>query len=142
MSVSVTVSDLRSAFPEFSDTTKYPNGYIERFITMATMYISTVSGVIRDDVRKLAIEYMACHLMTLSAVDGQGNSQGDGNAGGVLASAHIESVSVAFQTVLAKDSFEQWIQSTPYGKMYWALLSANTPTGVYWIGSPRVFGIR
>ncbi|MBP5789225.1 MAG: DUF4054 domain-containing protein [Neisseriaceae bacterium] len=142
MSVSVTVAELKLAFPEFSDSTKYPDAYVQRFITMATMYISTVSGVIRDNVRVLAIEYMACHLMTLSAVDGAGNAQGDGNAGGILASAHIESVSVAFQGVIASDAFEQWIQSTPYGKMLWALLSVNNPTGIYWVGSPRAFGIR
>ena len=142
MSVSVTVAELKAAFPEFSDSTKYPDAYVQRFITMATMYISTVSGVIRDDVRVLAIEYMACHLMTLSAVDGAGNAQGDGNGGGILASAHIESVSVAFQGVIANNSFEQWIQSTPYGKMLWALLSANNPTGIYWVGSPRPWGVR
>lgn len=142
MSVNVTVAEYRLALPEFSDTTKYPNAYIERFITQATMYISTQSGIIRDDVRKLAIEYMVGHLITLSAVDGQGNAQGDGNSGGVLTSASIESVSVAFQAVIAKDAFEQWIQSTPYGKMYWALLEANTPTGVFWVGSPRIHGIR
>lgn len=142
MSVNVTVAEFRLAFPEFDSTTKYPNAYIERFITQATMYISTQSGIIRDDVRKLAIEYMVGHLITLSAVDGQGNAQGDGNSGGVLTSASIESVSVAFQGVIAKDAFEQWIQSTPYGKMYWALLEANTPTGVFWVGSPRIHGIR
>ena len=142
MSVVVTVQNLRQAFPEFSDTTKYPDAYIQRFITMATMYISTVSGRIRDDVRVLAIEYMTCHLMTLSAIDGKGNAQGDGNGGGVLTSASIESVSVAFQAVIANNSFEQWIQSTPYGKAYWALLQANNPAGIYWVGTPRAFGIR
>ena len=142
MSVTVTVENLRNAFPEFGDVSKYPNEYIQRFITMATMYISTVSGRIRDDVRVLAIEYMTCHLITLSAIDGQGHSQGDGNGGGVLTSASIESVSVAFQGVIADNSFEQWIQSTPYGKMYWALLQANNPAGIYWVGNLRPWGVR
>lgn len=143
MAVSVSVSDLRSAFPEFASVTAYPNAYIQRFITQATMYISTVSRIIRDDVRVLAIEYMACHLMTLSAIDGAGNIKDDnGSAGGVLTNASIDSVSVGYQGVIARDGFEQWIQSTPYGKMYWALLKANTPVGIHYVGSPRVFGIR
>ena len=142
MAVNVTVSEFRLAFPEFGNTTKYPDGYIQRFITMASMFITKDSGRIKDEVRVLALEYMTGHLITLSALDGQGNAQGDGNAGGVLSSAHIESVSVAYQTAIAKDMFEQWIQSTPYGKMYWALLSANNPAGIFWIGSPRAFGIR
>lgn len=142
MAVNVTVAELRLAFPEFANTTTYPDAYIQRFITMASMFITKDSGRIKDDVRVLALEYMTCHLMTLSAVDGQGKAQGDGNGGAMIASAHIESVSVAFQTAIANNSFEQWIQSTPYGKMYWALLSANNPAGIYWVGSPRAFGIR
>ena len=143
MSVSVSVADLRSAFPEFGSVTKYPNAYIQRFITQAELYISTVSGRIRDDVRVLAIEYMTCHLMTLSAIDGGGNINSDsGSAGGVLASSTIDSVSVSFQGLVAGTAFEQWIQSTPYGKMYWALLQANNPVGVHYVGSPRAFGIR
>ena len=142
MAVNVTVAELRLAFPEFADTTKYPDAYIQRFLTMASRFITKDSGRIKDDVRVLALEYMTCHLMTLSAVDGQNKAQGDGNGGGVLVSAHIESVSVAYQGVIANDEFAQWIQSTPYGKMYWALLSANNPAGIFWVGSPRAFGIR
>lgn len=143
MSVNVTVQMLRQAFPEFGNTTDYPDAYIQRFITQATMYISTVSRIIRDDVRVLAIEYMACHLITLSATDGKGNIKGnDSGAGGVLTSATIDSVSVSFQAVIAKDGFEQWIQSTPYGKAYWALLIANTPVGIHYIGNPKAMGIR
>ena len=143
MAVNVTVAEFRLAFPEFADTTKYPDAYIQRFITMASRFITKDSGRIKDDVRVLALEYMTGHLITLSAVDGKGNAQGDGSsAGGVLLSAHIESVSVAYQSAIANSMFEQWIQSTPYGKMYWALLSANNPAGIYWVGSPRAFGIR
>lgn len=142
MSVEVTVATFRSSLPEFADTTKYPNTYIQRFITQSTMFITTDSGIIKDDVRVLAIEYMTAHLITLAAIDGAGNKVADGNSGGVLTSASIDSVSVAFQAVIAKDAFEQWIQSTPYGKLYWALLSANMPTGVYWVGTPRLHGIR
>ena len=142
MAVSVSVAEFRLALPEFADTTKYPDTYIQRFITQSTMFITTDSGIIKDDVRALAIEYMTAHLITLAAVDGAGNANADSNSGGVLTSASIDSVSVAFQAVIAKDAFEQWIQSTPYGKLYWALLSANMPTGVYWVGTPRLHGIR
>lgn len=143
MAVNVTAQIFKAAFPEFSCSVKYPDAYVERFLTQSTMFISTDSGVIKDDVRILAIEYLTAHLITLAAIDGQGNANSDsGNSGGVLTSASIDSVSVAFQAVIAKDAFEQWIQSTPYGKLYWALLSANMPAGIYWAGSPRIWGIR
>ena len=142
MAVNVTVAEFRLALPEFASVTKYPEAYIQRFITQSTMFITNQSGIIRDDVRILAIEYMTAHLITLAAVDGAGNATDQTNSGGVLTSASIDSVSVAFQAVIAKDAFEQWIQSTPYGKLYWALLSANMPGGIFWVGSPKVFGIR
>lgn len=141
--VVVTVSDFRTALPEFSSVTTYPDAYIQRFITQAEMYISTQSGRLRDNVRKLAIEYMTAHLITLSATDGAGATKADSaSAGMTLASASIDSVSVSYQGLIAKDAFEQWIQSTLYGRLYWALLSANNPVGIHYVGTPRAFGIR
>lgn len=138
--IELTAKDLRGAFPEFKDECKYPNGYVDRFLTQASMFISRDSGVIKDDVRKLAIQYMACHLMSLSAVAGDGTATG--NDGNIITSSHIGSVSVSIQPPVARDAYEQWIQSTPYGKAYWALLRANHPTGFFMVGSPRAFGIR
>ena len=141
--VIVTVSDFRGALPEFNDVNAYPDAYIQRFITHAEMFISTQSGRLRDDVRKLAIEYMTAHLITLSATDGTGATKDDSSSAGMtLASSSIDSVSVSFQGLIAKDSFEQWIQSTPYGRLYWALLSANNPVGIHYVGTPRAFGVR
>ena len=138
--IDVDVKSLREAFPEFASEQKYPDGYIKRFLTQATMYISRDNRVLRAEVRELGIQYMACHLMALSAVDGKGNATG--NDGNIVVSSHVGSVSVSIQAPIARDSFEQWIQSTPYGKAYWALLRANNPTGVFWVGTPRAFGIR
>lgn len=138
--VELNVKDLRDAFPEFSDEAKYPEKYLERFLTQASMYISRHSGVIRDDVRLLAIQYMACHLMSLSAMAGDGTLTG--NDGNIVTSSHIGSVSVSIQPPVARNAYEQWIQSTPYGKALWALLQANHPTGFFWVGTPRAFGIR
>ena len=141
--VTVTVAELRAAFPEWADTTKYPNSYLQRFLTQATMYISTKNYRIRPDVRVLAIEYMTGHLITLSALDGKGNANSNADtAGSVITSASVDSVSVSMVAPIAKDAFEQWIQSTPYGKAYWALLSANNPTGIFYVGTPRLHGIR
>lgn len=138
--INVSVKSLREAFPEFASECVYPDGYINRFLTQATMYISRDNRVLRAEVRELGIQYMACHLMALSAVDSKGNATG--NDGNIITSSHIGSVSVSIQAPIARDSFEQWIQSTPYGKAYWALLKANNPTGLFWVGTPRAFGIR
>lgn len=138
--IELKAKDLREAFPEFANECKYPDGYLNRFLTQATAYISDYDCKLRPQVRLLAIQYMACHLMSLASVDAAGNSTGaDGN---IVTSSHVGNVSVSIQAPIARDAFEQWIQSTPYGKAYWALLSANNPTGIFYIGTPRAFGIR
>lgn len=141
--VNITVNNFREAFPEFADANTYPDAYLQRFLDEAQCYISTRNFRIRPAVRVLAIEYMAGHLMTLSATDAAGNPNADaGNGGLLMTSAHIDGVSVSMQAPIASDAFSQWVQSTAYGRKFWALLTANNPTGVFWIGSPRAFGIR
>lgn len=141
--VTITVKDFRDAFPEFNDTTKYPDAYLQRYLDEAQCYISTRNFRIRPAVRILAIEYMAGHLITLAATDGAGNANPNAGDGGLLVtSAHIDSVSVSMMAPIASDAFSQWVQSTAYGRKFWALLTVNNPTGVFWVGSPRAFGIR
>ena len=141
--VTVTVAEWRQAMPEFSSATVYPDAYMQRFLTQATMYISKKNFRIRPEVRVLAIEYMASHLLTLAAVDAAGNANSNAEtAGSIVTSASVDNVSISTLAPIAKDAFEQWIQSTPYGKAYWALLTANNPTGVFYVGTPRLHGIR
>ena len=138
--IELKAKDLREAFPEFASECKYPDGYINRFLTQATAYISNYNCKLRPQVRLLAIQYMACHLMSLTATDAGGNATGaDGN---IVTSSSVGNVSVSIQAPIARDAFEQWIQTTPYGKAYWALLTANNPTGIFYIGTSRAFGIR
>lgn len=137
--VVITAEKFRNVFPEFSEE-KYPDAFLQRFIVMATSYISTRNYRIRPEVRELAIEYMIAHLISLSATDGQGNPTGaDGN---IITSSSIGSVSVGIQAPIARNAFEQWIQSTSYGKQYWALMKMNNPTGIFWVGNPTPFGVR
>ena len=137
--VVITVDKFRKAFPEFT-VEKYPDEFIERFIVMATSFISTRNFRIRPEVRLLAIEYMMAHLISLSAVGGDGSTTGsDGN---IIVSSSIGSVSVGIQAPIARNAFEQWIQSTGYGKQYWALMKMNNPTGIFWVGNPSAFGVR
>lgn len=138
--VTVQVSDLTSAFPQFSDETIYPSSLIQNFITQAECYISTTNYQITPEQRILLIELMACHLMTLNNIV-NGEVTGMNNTG-VVQSSSIGDVSVSLVPPIAKDAFELWIQSTPYGQQYWALLTALNPTGIYWIGCPRPFGVR
>lgn len=141
-SVNVTVAGFRAAFPEF-DAANYTDALVQRFLTMATAYISTKNYHIKPAVRELLIELMTAHLITLAEIDPTTHEvKSSGSAAGFEVSATVGGVSVSLQAPIARNAFEQWIQSTGYGQQYWALLVANVPTPVHYIGTPKAFGIR
>lgn len=139
--VVVTVQGFRTQFPEF-DVTNYPDTLVQRFITMAEAYCSTKNFRVKPAVRILLIELMVGHLITLNSIDPTTHeSTGSGSITGFETSATVGGVSVSLQAPIAKNAFEQWIQSTGYGQQYWALLVANCPTPVHYVGCPA-WGIR
>lgn len=141
-SVEVTVAMLKEAFPEFN-VEAYSDAVLNRYILMAEAYCSTRNWRIRPAVRILLIELMAAHLITLAGLDPvTGIVKGSASATGFETSASVGGVSVSLQAPIARNAFEQWINSTGYGQQYWALLVANVPTPVHYIGTPRAFGIR
>lgn len=143
MSVVVTEAYFRAAFPEFSSKTTYTDALVNRFILMAEAYCSPRNYRIKPEVRVLLIELMTAHLITLNNIDPTTHeSTGSADVSGFEVSATVGGVSVSLQAPVAKNAFEQWINSTGYGQQYWALLMANTPTPVHYIGTPRAFGIK
>ena len=141
--VVVTVSDFRSAFVEFSSATDYTDALVGRFILMAEAYCHTKNFRVKPEVRKLLIELMAAHLITLNNIDPTTHqSTGAAGVSGFETSATVGGVSVSLQAPIAKDAFQTWINSTGYGQQYWALLVANNPVGIHYIGTPRAFGIK
>lgn len=139
--VVVSVNDFRGSFPEFS-ATSYPDTLVQRFITMAEAYCSVKNFRVKPAVRVLLIELMTAHLITLNNIDPTTHeSTGSGSVTGFETSASVGGVSVSLQAPIARNAFEQWINSTGYGQQYWALLVANCPTPVHYVGCPA-WGIR
>lgn len=141
--VIVTPELFRAAFPEFSSATDYTDALLSRFITMAEAYCSTTNFRIKPATRILLIELMTAHLITLNNIDPTTHqSTGAASVTGFETSATVGGVSVSLQAPISKDAYEQWIQSTGYGQQYWALLVANNPTPVHYIGMPNAWGIK
>ena len=141
--VIVTEANFRSAFPEFADTTTYTSALITRFILMAEAYCHTKNYRVKPEVRILLIELMTAHLITLNNIDPTTHqSTGVSGSAGFETSATVGGVSVSLQAPIAKDAFQTWINSTGYGQQYWALLVANNPVGIHYVGTPRAFGIK
>ncbi len=140
--VVLTIQQFRTDFTEFNNTQKYTDGLLTRMLRTAKAYVSTVNFRIEPDIRILLIELMMGHLITLYTADPTGIANSLATSAAEEVSASVGSVSVTRQTHIANDNFEQWIQATGYGQQYWSILTAQNPTGVFYIGNPRVFGIR
>lgn len=141
-SVVITVDNFRCHFPEF-DVASYPDNVICRYICQAEAYCSTTNFRIRPKVRELLIYLMAAHLITLAGINPTSHLATSSNeTAGFETSATIDGVSVSKQAPIARNAFEQWINSTGYGQQYWAMLTANVPTPIHYVGNPETFGIR
>lgn len=139
--VQVSYDDFITRFPEFANAANYPQKLIESYIDEAEQYISTINFRIAPSKRILAIEYMTAHLIALSNISETGTVQGQ-QSGNITTSASVDGVSRSILAPIADNSFAQWIQSTPYGKKYWALMTANNATPIFFPGTKRAFGIR
>lgn len=127
----LTAEDFRQALPEFSDTTKYSNDFVNAKIEQSFCFISENNiGVLRDRCRKYAVELMTAHLITLADRILQNNS-----AGGIVASTSIDSISVSLVAPQNKSAFDYWLNQTAYGQQLLALLSSKAPAGLYFGGS-------
>lgn len=87
---------------------------------------------------------MVAHLLTLRM-----NAE-SGNAGqsGAIASASIDKVSVSFQAPSSTDAWSHWLNQSPFGQEFLALLKRCNAGGFYVGGNPErdafrnVYGIR
>ena len=128
--ITLTVDGFRSDFVEFSNTETYSNELISSFINRSYGYISrNVYGILSKADRKLALELMTAHLLTI-------NSKISSNAAtGQIASTSIDAISVSLVAPVNKNAWQYWLNSTPYGQQLLALLQAHAPAGIYYGGS-------
>lgn len=130
-SITLTVSDFRTDFPEFADEERYTDSSLQSFITQAMCYIHNVNyGPLQGNCRKLGIELMVAHLQTL-----QEKIQSGVNSTNQIGSTSIDSVSVSLIPPPNKSQFDYWLGLTPYGQRYLMLLMAHAPAGLYYGGS-------
>ena len=132
----VTAADIRALFPEFADTTMYPDARIEADITIAGLYVSKKNyGDIGFDRRVLLIELMAAHLLKLdrqTGADGAAGGSAGGGATGLKLSATVGEVSVSYAVPEDNGALHFFLNQTTYGQRYAAFLAA--------LASPRLYG--
>lgn len=128
--LTLTAAEFKTDFPEFSDAVKYPDSIITILIGRAKCYIDTNCSRMNADCLKYAWELMVAHLQTIKSRIAEGQT-----AVGQIASTSIDSISVSLVAPTNKDSFDYWLNQTPYGQELLALLQSAAPAGLYFGGS-------
>lgn len=119
-------SVFRALFPEFSDGSQFTDDCLQLYWDQATCYISDQTNSCLDEkCLTLLINYMTAHILKIS----EASSMGGDTA--LVESSKIGDVSVSAAIPNIDDQFAWWINQTPYGKQYYALLSSKIAGGFY-----------
>ena len=134
--VALNISDFRTFYPRFSDSTKYPDTLITAMFDVACSLINnTENSFIPYDpthgikLRERILYAAVCHLLTM-------NEQSDEQTG-VITSASQGSVSVGFSPVNGNSYAAQYWSQTRCGQLVWMLLSPYRLGGRFYTESPE-----
>lgn len=133
------VSDFRSAYPEFSSETQYPDSVLSGYFDISTCYISDKDSnllILNGACRARALNMLVAHFAKLNALIADGQNPGN------VVNASIDKVSVTLQQPPATNSWQWWLMMTSYGQMLLALLKAKSAGGMYVGGLPERRGFR
>lgn len=122
----------RAQFPEFADTTKYPELLISAYFSMAELFIGTAGSpfcVLNGDRLSLVLNQMTAHLLVLGK-QALASGSPESNQGGFTTSSSIGEISVAKLAPPVKDAWDFWLYQTPYGQAMMALLSVLAVGGL------------
>lgn len=120
----------RALFPAFESTVTYPEVALQAYWNTASAYISDVNGGcyvggLSLAQQTLALNQMTAHLVALNALILAGQQPS------ILTAAGIDKINVTIEPPPAKNMWQYWLQTTPYGQMLLALLQVAGVGGLY-----------
>lgn len=113
----------RSDFPQFADTTKFPDSQINFRLGLADLLLSEkLTGV---KLFPYFVELFVAHYLTLYAGDSAAAAMGgaSGSTSGVTASKSVDKVSVSYDNGSTLNPSAGFWNYTRYGAEFWQLLS-------------------
>jgi hypothetical protein len=118
--MTVTPAQLRTDFPEFSDTTQYPDPMIQTWLTVAC---SLVNGSRWMELTTLGIELVTAHHLVLGARDQMAAAVGGvpGQMTGPTSAKAVDKVSTSYDTQAAAVDGGGFWNLTSYGARYLTL---------------------
>lgn len=113
-------NQFRSDFPEFSDTTRYPDSLVTLWLTVGS---SLVNECRWGELTDIGIELVTAHHLAIAARDQQAAAGGGipGQASGPMSSKAVDKVSVSYDTGAASLSDAGFWNLTSYGTRYLGL---------------------
>ncbi|CDL79923.1 DUF4054 domain-containing protein [Xenorhabdus cabanillasii] len=116
-----TIDQFRTDFPQFTDTTKFPDTQIQFRLDLADKQLdeNRLGGMF-----SYLVELMVAHYMALLAADSRSVARGGvgGTNSGVLSSKSVDKVSASYDTGVTLNPDAGFWNNTRYGSEFYALL--------------------
>lgn len=131
------VAVFRLSFPEFANATTYPDAQLQMYWDNGTNYIYSYDNSLIDGANlQLALNLMTAHLAKTFAMIAAGQTPA------VMNSATEGSVSISMTPPPAKNMWQWWLATTPYGVQLMALLQSLVVGGLYIGGGGELGAFR
>ena len=116
------ITDFRTEFPEFANTTNYPNAQITFWATLAE---KQVPQDVWGDVWQYGVKLYVAHEITLAYQNVKISSMGGmpGTSGGVPNNKSVGQASVSYDSVVTSEKNAGYWNLTNYGKQFMNLVS-------------------
>ena len=126
------ISDFRSQYPAFSSNVIYTDAMITNAFNSATFYLdnNTTKCLTLSKLTHL-LYLLTAHILVIE------NKVKKGDTVGTVTNATIDKVSVTLLAPNANSDFKFWLNQTPYGQQYLALIKLCLVGGIYVGGTPE-----
>ena len=128
------ITAFRRQYPAFADESKYSDAMLKSYWDMSFCYLNGFFGSCTQKMYFLLVAHLAFYF-------NQANSS-TGGVTGAVSQTTIDKVSVTLSVLTAKNAWEQFLSTSPYGLALWALLEVKSSGGAYVGGSPERLGFR
>lgn len=120
--MAATYAMMIAAFPEFSNTTTYPQATIEFWLSQG--YVQVSQRIFRDSY-DMAVMLWTAHHVAMGAANAKTAAAGGvpGSASGVQTSKSVDGVSVGYSTITSIANAGAW-NATSYGQRFLTMARA------------------
>lgn len=137
------IAEFRLAFPAFADPVLFPDAMLQVQWTIGACYLADrqcTCCVGEVDCFATMQYLLLAHMLQLGVIVSAGGT--NSGAAGIVSSARVDKVAVTLVAPPVSDSWDWWLNGTPYGAQLLALLSIRASGGFYAGGLPEPTAFR